>query len=227
MPCRLPYLLPSDMARNTTRALTIACAVALVVVLAFVLALPASAQSHSGLPAPVVTEPGESSAPVRPRYLLMGTNGRSVMSDDFRGRFQLIAFGFVSCPDVCPTTLLEMSHVLAALGTRAQRLQPIFITIDPQRDTAQVLAAYTQAFDGRILGLTGSPDLVRRAANNFKVQFAKVQEPGANPDVYTMDHTAGMFLLGPDGTLVARFGYGLPVAQVTERILHWLNLDGK
>lgn len=213
------------MVRNKTRALTIACAVALVVVLAFVLALPASAQSHSALDAQ--DTPTHADVPVRPRYLLMGTNGRSVMSDDFKGRFQLIAFGFVSCPDVCPTTLLEMSHVLAALGARAQHLQPIFITVDPQRDTAQVLAAYTQAFDARIVGLTGSPELVRRAASNFKVQFAKVQEPGANPDVYTMDHTAGMFLLGPDGTLVARFGYGLPVAQVTERIQYWLTVAGK
>lgn len=213
------------MAANNTRALTISCALALVMVLAFVLALPASAQSHATLDAQETL--GQTDAPLRPRYLLMGTNGRSVMSEDFRGRFQLVAFGFVSCPDVCPTTLLEMSHVLAALGTRAQHVQPIFITVDPQRDTAQVLGAYTQAFDARIVGLTGSPDLVRRAASNFKVQYAKVQEPGANPDVYTMDHTAGMFLLSPDGTLVARFGYGLPVAQVTERIRYWLTVDGK
>jgi protein SCO1/2 len=213
------------MARNHNRALTIVCAVALALVLVFVLALPASAQGHAAPETP--STPEQAAAPVRPRYLLMGTSGRSVISEDFRGRFQLIAFGFVSCPDVCPTTLLEMSHVLATLGQRAQHLQPIFITVDPQRDTAQVLGAYTQAFDTRILGLTGSPELVRRAANNFKVQYAKVQEPGANPDVYTMDHTAGMFLLSPDGTLVARFGYGLPVAQVTERIQHWLTADGK
>ena len=225
MPCRPLHPLRSDMARNNTRAMTIACAVALALVLAFVLALPAAAQSHATLDAQEA--PGQADAPLRPRYLLMGTNGRSVMSEDFRGRFQLIAFGFVSCPDVCPTTLLEMQHVLAALGPRAKHLQPIFITVDPQRDTAQVLGAYTQAFDARIVGLTGSPDLVRRAASNFKVQYAKVQEPGANSDVYTMDHTAGMFLLSPDGTLVARFGYGLPVPQVTERIQHWLSADGK
>ena len=213
------------MARNNTRALTIACAVALALVLAFVLALPARAQSHTALDAQEA--PGQANVPVHPRYMLMGTNGRSVMSEDFRGRFQLIAFGFVSCPDVCPTTLLEMSHVLAALGPRARHLQPIFITVDPQRDTAQVLGAYTQAFDARIIGLTGSLDLVRRAANHFKVQFTKVQEPGANPDVYTMDHTAGMFLLGPDGSLVAKFGYGASVAQITERVQYWLSVADK
>jgi cytochrome oxidase Cu insertion factor (SCO1/SenC/PrrC family) len=116
-----------------------------------------------------------------PRYLLMAPNGRSVTSEDFRGRLQLISFGFTSCPDVCPTTLLEMTHVLTALGAKAQYIQPIFITVDPQRDTAQVLGAYTAAFDARILGLTGPPALVQRAAANFKVQFEKIQEPGAEP----------------------------------------------
>jgi protein SCO1/2 len=213
------------MARNNTRALTIALAIALALVLAFVLALPASAQDHAALD--VRDAPWQADAPLRPRYLLMGTNGRSVTSEDFKGRFQLIAFGFVSCPDVCPTTLMEMSHVLAALGQRAQYLQPIFITVDPHRDTVEVLGAYTQAFDARILGLTGAIDLVRRAAENFKVQFAKVQEPGANPDAYTMDHTAGMFLLGPDGSLVAKFGYGASVAQITERVQYWLSVADK
>jgi protein SCO1/2 len=212
------------MRPNNTSALTIAGSVALALVLAFVMTLPAQAQSHTALNAPVASE---AAPPLAPRYLLMGTNGRSVTSEDFRGRFQLIAFGFVSCPDVCPTTLLEMSHVLAALDKRAQHVQPIFISVDPQRDTAQVLGAYAQAFDARILALTGPMDLVRRAADNFKVQFAKVQEPGAHPDVYTMDHTAGMFLLGPDGVLVAKFGYGAPVAQITERIQYWLAAVGK
>ena len=200
-------------------------ALAFGLVLAFVFVLTAHAQGRSAQDAPDAS--AKIDAPIAPRYLLMGTNGRSVTSEDFRGRLQLIAFGFVSCPDVCPTTMLEMSHVLAGLGARAQHLQPIFITVDPQRDTAQVLGAYTHSFDGRILGLTGSIDLVRRAAENFKVQFAKVQEPGASPDVYTMDHTAGMFLLGLDGSLVAKFSYGAPVTEVTERVQYWLNVAGK
>ncbi len=186
--------------------------------------IPAHAQNLIARDTQAATEVD---AALAPRYLLMGANGRSVTSEDFRGRLQLVAFGFVSCPDVCPTTLLEMSQVLAALDKRAQYLQPIFITVDPQRDTAQVLGAYTQAFDARIVGLTGPLDLVRRAADNFKVQFSKVIEPGAHPDVYTMDHTAGMFLLGPDGVLVAKFGYGAAVAEITERIQYWLNVTGK
>lgn len=213
------------MGGQNIRALVVAYTVAFGLVLSLVLAMPIHAQGHTAPYAHVVAE--KIAALIAPRYLLMGTNGRSVTSEDFRGRLQLIAFGFVSCPDVCPTTLLEMSHVLAAMGARAQHLQPIFITVDPQRDTAQVLGAYIQGFDARILGLTGPIDLVRRAAENFKVQFAKVQEPGANPDVYTMDHTSGMFLLGPDGSLVAKFGYGAPVAEVSERVQYWLDVAGK
>ena len=164
---------------------------------------------------------------VSPRYLLMGTNGRAVRSEDFRERFQLIAFGYVSCPDVCPTTMSEMQQVLAALGPRADRLQPIFITIDPQRDTLEVLKAYAANFDPRILGMTGSEALVRFTANNFKVVYTKVQEPGAGPNVYTMDHTAGMFLLGPDGQLLKKFGYSTPVKDITQEIEKWMAEDAK
>jgi len=164
---------------------------------------------------------------VSPRYLLMGTNGRSVMAEDFRERFQLIAFGFVSCPDVCPTTLLEMQQVLLALGERAQYLQPIFITVDPQRDTLEVLKAYTANFDKRILGLTGSAELVRFAANNFKVDFARVQAPGAAPNVYTIDHTAGMFLPGPDGQLLKKFAYRTPAKDITAQINTWMDENGR
>lgn len=193
--------------------------------LALAATLPAWGQSI--LPNAALATEAALEAVSAPRYLLMAPGGRSVMSEDFRGRLQLVSFGFTSCPDVCPTTLLEMAHVLSALGDRAQYLQPIFITVDPQRDTAQVLGAYTQAFDPRILGLTGSPALVQRAADNFKVKFEKIQEPGASANVYTMDHSAGMFLLGPEGSLVAKFGYGAPVADLVERIRYWLNVAGK
>jgi protein SCO1/2 len=223
--CLHRHLLRSDMRGQIIRALTVACTVGFGVALALVLVLPVHAQGRTAQDLPDASQ--TIAATIAPRYLLMGANGRSVTSENFRGRLQLIAFGFVSCPDVCPTTMLEMSHVLAALGARAQHVQPIFITVDPQRDTAQVLGAYTQAFDPRILGLTGPLDLVRRAADNFKVQFAKVQEPGAGADVYTIDHTAGMFLLGSDGVLIAKFGYGAPVAEITEGIQYWLTSAGK
>lgn len=159
-------------------------------------------------------EPGS----LLPRYLLMNPQGRSVTNEDFRGRFQLITFGFVSCPDVCPTTLLEFKHILEALGDEAERLQPIFVTVDPERDTSEILRAYTGAFDSRILGLTGSPELVRRAADTFRVQYEKVREPGAQPNVYTMNHTAGMILLDTHGRYLARFPYAMPDGEIAQRI---------
>ena len=147
-----------------------------------------------------------------PRYLLQDPLGRSVTNEDFRGRFQLIAFGYTYCPDVCPTTLVEMAEILKQLGADAGRLQPIFVTIDPERDTGKVLKTYTEFFDPRILGLTGSPALVRRAADNFKIRYAKVREPGN--ENYAVDHSAGMVLLGPDGLFVRKFGFGTPVERI-------------
>lgn len=171
---------------------------------------------------PAAREP----AALAPRYLLMDPHGRAVTIDDFRGRFQLVAFGFVSCPDVCPTTLLEFKHILEQLGDEAKRLQPIFITVDPERDTAAILREYTAAFDARILGLTGSPELVRRAADSFRIQYEKVREPGAAPDNYTMNHTAGMVLLDPQGRFLARFAYAMPAAEITRRIRAAMSAEG-
>lgn len=162
-----------------------------------------------------------------PRYLLQDTRGRAVMSEDFKERFQLISFGFTGCPDVCPTTMLEMQQVMAALGDRAKNVQPIFITVDPERDTGPVIDAYTHNFDERIIGLTGKLELVRWAADNFKVKFEKVREPGAAANIYTMDHTAGMFLLGPDGQRVAKFAYGASVKDMVAEITRWQDLNDR
>lgn len=178
-----------------------------------------------GLAWPVlaVEPPGEAagveeSAGIVPRYLLTDSLGRAVTNEDFKGRFQLIAFGYTFCPDVCPTTLVEMADILKKLGDRADRLQPIFITVDPERDTGAVLKTYTDFFDPRIVGLTGSPALVKRAADNFKVRYAKVREPGAPPDRYSVDHSAGMVLLGPDGTFIKKFAYATPTADMADQI---------
>ena len=155
---------------------------------------------------------------ISPRYLLMNPHGRAVTNEDFRGRFQLITFGFVSCPDVCPTTLLHFKNILEALGDKAARLQPILVTVDPERDTGAILLEYTRASDPPILGLTGPPELVRRAADNFRVKYEKVREPGAAPTIYTMNHTAGMVLLDAQGRFVARFAYEMPAGEIAQRI---------
>ena len=157
---------------------------------------------------------------VNPRYLLVGPAGQAVTDEDFRGRFQLIAFGYTYCPDICPTTLVEMAGILGGLGEQADRLQPLFITLDPERDTPQVLRTYTAFFDERIIGLSGSPELVKRAARNFKVRYAKVMIPGGT---YAVDHSAGMYLLGPDGQFIKKFAYGSPVRDVAADIMTFIN----
>ena len=162
--------------------------------------------------------PKEAPATPSGRYLLMDPNGRAVTNQDFPDQLQLVSFGYSYCPDICPTTLVTQAAVLRALGERAGAVQPIFITVDPGRDTPEVLRRYTAYFDPRIIGLTGSPELIARAAEHFRVRYERVQEPGAPPDAYHMDHTAGMFLLGPDGDYIRRFAYETPATEIAERL---------
>ena len=160
----------------------------------------------------------EETAGIVPRYLLQDPNGRAVTNEDFRGRFQLIAFGYTYCPDICPTTLVEMAEILKQLEDDAAKLQAIFISVDPERDTGQVLKTYTSFFDPRILGLRGSPALVRRVADNFRMRYAKVLEPGKPADQYAVDHSAGMILLGPDGRFLRKFAFARPVGEISSEI---------
>lgn len=167
---------------------------------------------------PEADEPAETVAQINTRFLLMDTHGRAVSDEDFAGRFQLIAFGFTSCPSVCPSTLAAMTLVLGRLGQLAAQLQPIFVTIDPERDAPEVLERYTRNFDPRIMGLTGSPELIRRTADHFKVSYSKYREPGSAPGDYTMDHSVGMYLVGPDGRFLAKFGYTTAPEDIAARI---------
>lgn len=192
------------MASNPSRLLRLAA-------LGLALCLAAAA------PAARAEDDTEAAEP-QPRYLLQDPSGRVVTHESFRGRFQLVAFGFVSCPDVCPTTLLAVRDVIEALGPRAARLQALFITVDPERDSAEVLRDYTAAFHPAILGLRGSPELLARAAASFRVRYEKVREPGAAPDVYTMDHSAGLYLLDGDGAFVTRFAYAMAPREIAARI---------
>jgi protein SCO1/2 len=152
------------------------------------------------------------------RYLLTDANGRTVTNADFPGQFQLISFGYTYCPDVCPTTLAETAAILRRLGDAAEQVQPIFITVDPERDTPDKLRTYTNYFHPRLIGLTGSPDLIKGAARNFGVRYRKVVDPNAPTDRYPVDHSAGLFLLGPDGGYIRKFGFGTPVDAVAKWI---------
>ena len=188
-------------------------------------ALLCAAPAWADAPPPAADEQPE--VGIVSRYLLMDARGRAISDQDFPGRFQLIAFGYTFCPDICPTTLAEMSLIMDKLGKRAELLQPLFVTVDPERDTPEVLRRYTEFFHPRIIGLTGSPELVRRVADHFKVRYEKHWEPGAEKDKYSVDHSAGMYLLGPGGEFLAKFAYATPPQEAADRIRALMEEDNR
>lgn len=152
------------------------------------------------------------------RFMLVNHYGETVTDLDFRGKFQLITFGYTFCPDVCPTTLFNMAQALQLLGEPAKRIQPLFISVDPERDTPQVLREYVTYFHPDIIGLTGPAELVKRAADNFKVKYEKVIDPNRDPRLYAVDHSAGIYLMAPDGQFIVKFAHALPPDQLAERL---------
>ena len=136
-------------------------------------------------------------------FSLVDTNGRTVTDRDFRGRYALVYFGYTSCPDVCPLALHDMAAALDRLGPRAAQVQPVFVTVDPQRDTPAVLRAYATAIDPRLVALTGSENAIGTALRAFRVQREARHLAGRPHDDYLVDHTSVLFLLGPDGRFVA------------------------
>ncbi len=118
---------------------------------------------------------------------------------EFKGKLVLVFFGFTQCPDVCPTTLAELAQVKKALGAQGARLQSVFVTVDPERDTAERLKAYVGHFDADGLALRGTPEETKATAQSFKVFYAKV--PGKTPGSYTMDHTAGIYVFDTQGRI--------------------------
>ena len=135
-------------------------------------------------------------------------NGRPRTLADFKGKVMVVFFGYTQCPDVCPTTMVELAQVKKALGKDGDRVQGIFVSIDPERDTPEILKAYMASFDSSFVALRGTPEQAQAAAKEFKVFFAKV--PGKQEGSYTMDHTAGSYLFDASGKvrLFERYGGG-------------------
>lgn len=135
-------------------------------------------------------------------FTLEDGTGRQVTDRDFRGKYMLVYFGYTFCPDVCPTTLSEVADALDHLGNKADRLQPIFITVDPKRDTPAVMKQYVTAFTPRLIGLTGSAEQIAKVAQEYRVYYAE-HRTGPGPNDYTMDHSSVLYLMDPDGKFVA------------------------
>jgi len=141
-------------------------------------------------------------------------HGKARTLADFRGKAVVIFFGFTQCPDVCPTALSALAEAMRRLGPDAARVQVLFVTIDPERDTADLLSRYVPAFHPSFLGLRGDAEATARVAKEFKVLYQKV--PGQTPDTYTMDHSAGLYLFDPQGRLRVFESHG----QGAEAIAH-------
>ena len=132
-------------------------------------------------------------------FSLTDHSGKLRTLADFRGKVVVLFFGYTQCPDVCPTTLAELKSVVEELGEDGKRVQVLFVTVDPERDTQALLAQYVPAFHPGFVGLRGNADQLARTAKEFKVFFQKV--PGSRPDNYSVDHTAGSYVFDPDGRI--------------------------
>src|SRR4029453_290391 len=131
-------------------------------------------------------------------FTLVAQNGKTVTDRDFRGKYMLVFFGFTHCPDICPAELQVMLQSLDALGPKAEAVAPIFITLDPERDTPEVVGAYVKNFGPRFLGLTGSPEAIAEAAKAYRIAYSKFQDDPASSN-YSIDHSALVYLMGKDG----------------------------
>ncbi len=137
-------------------------------------------------------------------FELTDESGKPVTDQAYRGKYMLIYFGFTFCPDVCPTELQVMAGALQKLGAKGARVQPIFVTIDPERDTPEVLARYVKQFDPRLVGLTGTAEQTATIAKEYRVFYEKVKDNESSAD-YTMDHSSIVYLMGPDGGFLTFF----------------------
>ena len=139
-------------------------------------------------------------------FALVDFDGKPRTLADWRGKAVVLFFGYTQCPDVCPTTLATLAETMKALGADADRVQVLFATVDPERDTAELLKQYVPAFDPRFVGLRGDAQQTDAVAKEFRILFQKV--PGATPETYTVDHSAGLFLFDPQGRLRVYEGHG-------------------
>jgi cytochrome oxidase Cu insertion factor (SCO1/SenC/PrrC family) len=150
-------------------------------------------------------------------FRLVDQRGKPVTEQDFAGRFMLIYFGYTYCPDVCPLTLATMAQAIGQLSPeQADRVVPIFITVDPERDTVEQLASYAPLLSPRLVALTGTGEQIKQAAKAYRVYFAKVA--GSDSSDYLMDHSAFIYLMGPDGRYRRHFGHNASLEEIAKAL---------
>ncbi|MGD9804869.1 MAG: SCO family protein [Hyphomicrobiaceae bacterium] len=150
-------------------------------------------------------------------FSLTDQTGRRVTDADFRGKYMLIDFGFTYCPDICPSSLQVMSAALDQLGPKAEKIVPIFVSVDHERDTPEQLKLYLQSFHPRMVGLTGTADEIAAAAKAYRVYYKKVTDEKSTAG-FTYDHSALIYLMGPDGKYVTHFSHTAGPDAMAERL---------
>ena len=150
-------------------------------------------------------------------FTLTDHEGNTVTEADFLGRHTLVYFGYTFCPDVCPMELQSITEALERLGPKADDVVPLFITVDPERDTVTVMADYAQNFHPNLRALTGTPEEIRATTRAYRVYFKKADGPEEGDD-YLMDHTSLIYFMGPDGSYVTHFTFGTPPDEIAIRL---------
>ncbi|MEK9672400.1 MAG: SCO family protein [Rhodospirillaceae bacterium] len=186
--------------RLVRRISLVLCGLILAAVVAFVAKERLSQTSGKGPTLPQVKIGGP--------FSLTDHDGRPVTEKDFQGKFLIVFFGYTFCPDVCPTTLADVSAALDRLGPDAGKFQPLFITVDPARDTAPRLKEYVGHFNPRIRGLTGTEAQIKEAAKAFRAYYVKAKADGGGPNDYLMDHSSIVYVIGPEGGFKIHFSHG-------------------
>ncbi len=153
-------------------------------------------------------------------FELTDQTGKTFSSEQLKGKPHLVFFGFTHCPDICPTTLLELTNLLESMEQKADELEVIFITVDPARDTPESLNSYLASFDPRITGLTGSSEQIKKAANLYRAVYEKV--PSADGTDYTMNHTATVYLIDSTGALSSTFAWGEDIETQRKKLARLL-----
>jgi protein SCO1 len=161
----------------------------------------------------------EAGLPIGGPFALTDQNGVVRRDSDFRGKLMLVYFGYTYCPDVCPTTLQTMTQALATLGEQANDVVPIFITVDPARDTPRQMKLYASNFDPRLVALTGTADQIAPVAREYRVYFRKAPGEG---QTYTVDHSSVVYLMGRDGRYVGHFDPGTSAASMADALRKYL-----
>ncbi len=163
-------------------------------------------------------------------FALVDHTGRAVTDRDFLGAYMLVFFGYTHCPDVCPTDLMVVGEAMDLLGAAADKVQPVFVTIDPARDTVAVMADFVGHFHPRLVGLTGTGEQIAAVTKRYRVRWRKFfivedESGGVEPaaeDEYLLDHTAAIYLIGPDGGGLSLFHHGTPAEDIADVVRQFI-----